>query len=193
MTLATMGLWADSLGRFAANWVGHAPSRQERQAMRALLACDPLSTCPAGVRALPHQGELSKRFLALPDGRIALSGVPDYSPAAVPESSWNRRLAIFWVPRWPQQQWAHFHGDGQVQLIRRGPKQRLLAVQAQGPGRLRILQWAHPHWQVRVRPDQPGAPWGPPLAKGGRDAQGWITVPLGAGRWQVALQHGPGG
>ena len=63
-----------------------------------------------------------------------------------------------------------------MQLISRGPQHRLLAVQAQGQGRLRILQWAHPHWRVRVRPDQPGAPWGPPVAKGGRDAQGWITV-----------------
>ena len=111
MALATMGLWADSLGRFAANWVGHAPSRQERQALRTLLACDPLAACPAGVRALPRQGELSKRFLALSDGRIALSGVPDYSPAGVPEASWNPRLAIFWVPRWPQQQWATFQGE----------------------------------------------------------------------------------
>ena len=193
MALASLGLWADSLGRFAANWVGHAPSRQERQALRTLLACDPLAACPAGVRALPRQGELSKRFLALSDGRIALSGVPDYSPAGVPEASWNPRLAIFWVPRWPQEQWATFQGEGQVQLISRGPQHRLLAVQAQGQGRLRILQWAHPHWQVRVRPDQPGAPWGPPLAKGGRNAQGWITVPLGAGRWQVVLQHGSGG
>ena len=189
---AATGLWTDSLGRFAANWVGHAPSRQERLALRQLLTCDPLVPCPAGVRALPRQGELSKRFLTLPDGRVALSGVPDYSPAGVPPSSWNPRLAIFWVPQWPQRRWAEFQGLGQVQLISHGPQQRLLAVQAQGPGRLRILQWAHPHWRVRVRPDQPGAAWEPPLAEGGRDAQGWISVPLEPGRWQVALDYGPG-
>jgi hypothetical protein len=96
---AAAGLWADGLGRFAANWVGHAPSQQEQQALRQLLACDPLDPCPTGLRALPRQGELSKRFLALPDGRVALSGVPDYSPAGVPEGSWNPRLAIFWVPQ----------------------------------------------------------------------------------------------
>jgi hypothetical protein len=189
---AAAGLWTDSLGRFAANWVGHAPSRQERLALRQLLTCDPLVPCPAGVRALPRQGELSKRFLTLPDGRVALSGVPDYSPAGVPPSSWNPRLAIFWVPQWPQRRWAEFQGVGQVQLISHGPQQRLLGVQAQGPGRLRILQWAHPHWRVRVRPDQPGAAWEPPLAEGGRDAQGWISVPLQPGRWQVALDYGPG-
>lgn len=189
---AAAGLWTDSLGRFAANWVGHAPSRQERLALRQLLTCDPLVPCPAGVRALPRQGELSKRFLTLPDGRVALSGVPDYSPAGVPPSSWNPRLAIFWVPQWPQRRWAEFQGVGQVQLISHGPQQRLLGVQAQGPGRLRILQWAHPHWRVRVRPDQPGAAWEPPLAEGGRDAQGWISVPLEPGRWQVALDYGPG-
>jgi len=188
---AAAGLWTDSLGRFAANWVGHAPSRQEQQALRQLLACDPLAPCPTGLRALPHQGELSKRFLALPDGRVALSGVPDYSPAGVPPSSWNPRLAIFWVPQWPQRSWAQFQGVGQVQLIRRGPQQRLLAVQAQGPGRLRILQWAHPHWQVRVRRAAPGGAWGPPLAEGGRDAQGWISVPLQPGHWQVALEYSP--
>jgi hypothetical protein len=189
---AAAGLWTDSLGRFAANWVGHASSRQERLALRQLLACDPLAPCPTGLRALPHQGELSKRFLALPDGRVALSGVPDYSPAGVPPSSWNPRLAIFWVPQWPQRSWAQFQGVGQVQLIRRGPQQRLLAVQAQGPGRLRILQWAHPHWQVRVRRAAPGGAWAPPLAAGARDAQGWISVPLQPGRWQVALEYRPG-
>jgi hypothetical protein len=83
---AALGLWADGLGRFSANWVGHAPSRQEQRALRTLLACDPLRPCPEGFRALPAEGELSKRFVALPDGRIALSGVPDYSPAAVPEA-----------------------------------------------------------------------------------------------------------
>jgi hypothetical protein len=189
---AAVGLWADGLGRFSANWVGHAPSRQEQQALRQLLACDPLDPCPTGLRALPRQGELSKRFVALPDGRVALSGVPDYSPAGVPEGSWNPRLAIFWVPQWPQLRWAQFQGVGQVQLISRGPQQRLLAVQAQGPGRLRILQWAHPHWQVRVRRAAPGGAWGPPLAGGGRDPQGWISVPLQPGRWQVALDYGPG-
>jgi hypothetical protein len=192
LSAAAAGLWADGLGRFSANWVGHAPSRQEQQALRQLLACDPLDPCPTGLRALPRQGELSKRFVALPDGRVALSGVPDYSPAGVPEGSWNPRLAIFWVPQWPQLRWAQFQGVGQVQLISRGPQQRLLAVQAQGPGRLRILQWAHPHWQVRVRRAAPGGAWGPPLAGGGRDPQGWISVPLQPGRWQVALDYGPG-
>jgi hypothetical protein len=189
-----MGLWGDSLGRFAANWVGHAPSRQEKLAMRRLLSCDPLKPCPEGVQALPTQGELSKRFVALADGRIALSGVPDYSPAGVPERSWNPRLAIFWLPHWPQTAWAGFQGPGKVSLAQSGPQQRTLLVQAQGAGRLRLLQWAHPSWRVQWRTaawaGRPAGSWSAPLPDGGRDGQGWISVPLEAGVWEVALTYG---
>jgi hypothetical protein len=194
MGVAALGMWGDSLGRFAANWVGHASSSQEQRAVRHLLACDPLQPCPEGVQALPTQGELSKRFVALPDGRIALSGVPDYSPAGIPESSWNRRLAIFWLPRWPQNTWAQFLGAGQTSLLHKGPQERFLLVQADQPGRLRILQWAHPRWRVQwraaARGNKPAGPWSAPLAEGGRDAEGWISVPLAAGLWQVALTYG---
>jgi hypothetical protein len=192
--LAALGLWGDSLGRFAANWVGHAPSRTEQRALRHLLACDPLQPCPEGVQALPPQGELSKRFVALPDGRIALSGVPDYSPAGIPEASWNPRLAIFWLPRWPQTAWARYNGAGQATLLQRGPTSRTLLVQAKQAGVLRLMQWAHPRWRVqwRAAPEGPHAPgpWSAPLAQGGRDAEGWISVPLPPGRWQVALSEG---
>ena len=191
---AAMGLWGDSLGRFAANWVGHAPSRQEKLAVRRLLSCDPLKPCPEGVQALPTQGELSKRFVALADGRIALSGVPDYSPAGVPERSWNPRLAIFWLPHWPQAAWAHFQGPGGVILQQNTPQQRTLLVQAEGSGRLRLLQWAHPSWRVQWRTaawaSRPAGSWSAPLPEGGRDAQGWISVPLEAGVWEVALSYG---
>jgi len=191
---AALGLWADGLGRFTANWVGHAPSHQEQQALRTLLACHPLRPCPGGLRALPTQGELSKRFVALPDGRIALSGVPDYSPAAVPDQSWNRRLAIFWLPRWPQAQWAQFQGSGQASLLSSGPRERLVLVEAQASGSLRLMQWAHPRWRVQWRPlrvgGQASGPWSAPLPQGGRDRDGWIRVSLPAGRWEVALSEG---
>ena len=194
MVLAALGLWGDSLGRFAANWVGHAPSRQEQRALRRLLACDPLQPCPDGVQALPAQGELSKRFVALPDGRIGLSGVPDYSPAGIPAASWNPRLAIFWLPQWPQTAWAQFQGAGTVDLLHRGPQERTLLVRAKRPGRLRLMQWAHPHWRVQwraaAREKQPPGPWSAPLIHGGRDAEGWISVPLKPGLWEVALTHG---
>jgi hypothetical protein len=192
--LTAAGLWIDSLGRFAANWVGHAPSPQEQHALRALLSCDPLQACPQGLRALPTHGELSKRFVALSDGRIALTGVPDYSPSDVPARSWNERLAIFWLPAWPQSQWSQFQGDGDVQVISKTPTQRLLLVRANGSGRLRLMQWAHPNWKVQIRPytsnHEPAGPWGQPLVAGGRDSDGWITVPIAPGLWQVALRYG---
>jgi hypothetical protein len=192
--VAALGLWADSLGRFAANWVGHAPSRLEQQAVRRLLACDPLQPCPDGVEALPTQGELSKRFVALADGRIALSGVPDYSPAAIPESSWNPRLAIFWLPQWPQTNWAQFNGAGRVEIQKTSPRQRTLRVEARAAGTLRVLQWAHPSWRVQWRAAageaETAGPWSAPLPEGGRDRQGWISVPLAAGAWQVTLRYG---
>jgi hypothetical protein len=162
--------------------------------VRLLLSCDPLKPCPEGVQALPTQGELSKRFVALADGRIALSGVPDYSPAGVPERSWNPRLAIFWLPHWPQTAWAGFQGPGKVSLAQSGPQQRTLLVQAQGAGRLRLLQWAQPSWRVQWRTaawaGRPAGSWSAPLPDGGRDGQGWISVPLEAGVWEVALTYG---
>jgi hypothetical protein len=120
--------------------------------------------------------------------------VPDYSPASVPERSWNRRLAIFWLPQWPQTAWAQFLGPGKVSLVQNGPQQRTLLVQAKGSGRLRLLQWAHPSWRVQWRaaaqPNRPAGPWSAPLPEGGRDAQGWITAPLPPGVWEVALTYG---
>lgn len=189
--LAAAGLWFDSLNRFRTNVLGHAPSAAERQALRQLLACDPLSPCPQGVAALPAKGELAKRFLALPDGRIALAGVPDYSPAGIPEASWNKRLQTFWLPAWPQNNWAQFSGAGRVQLLRHGPRERRLLVETGEPGRLRLMQWANPAWQVQSRrAGQPNQPWSDPLPAGGRDATGWISVPLPRGQWEVALSYG---
>jgi hypothetical protein len=130
----------------------------------------------------------------LADGRIALSGVPDYSPAGVPERSWNPRLAIFWLPQWPQTPWAQFEGPGRVSLQHSGAQQRTLLVQASEPGRLRLMQWAHPDWRVQWRTAAgaglPAGAWSAPLPEGGRDAQGWISVPLEAGAWEVALTYG---
>jgi hypothetical protein len=167
--------------------VGHAPTPKERQSLRQLLACDPLQACPKGIAALPAHGELAKRFAALPDGRIVLTGVPDYSPAGVPERSWIRRLQTFWIPNWPQTGWAQFRGVGEVELIERSSHRRLLRVEAHSTGILRLMQWASPLWTVRVRP-QHEASWGEPLPVGASDADGWVQVPLQPGLWLVELR-----
>ena len=200
ITLAAV-LWVDSLSRFRENILGHHPSELERRSLNRLLACDPLVPCPAGVNALPPTGELSKRFVALGDGRIALTGVPDYSPAGIPESSWVHRMQTFWVPAWPQQTWVAFLGEGEepgtrpgsADLVDHGPTQRLIRVEAPTPGRLRVMQWAYPAWTVQKR--RVGAiSWGNPLPFSGpnqaRDQEGWISVPLDAGTWEVALTYG---
>ena len=189
--LAAAGLWFDSLNRFRTNVLGHAPSAAERQALRQLLACDPLSPCPQGVAALPATGELAKRFVALTDGRIALAGVPDYSPAGIPEASWNKRLQTFWLPAWPQNNWAQFSGAGRVHLLSHGPRERRVLVEARELGQLRLIQWADPAWRVQWRrAGQPNQPWRDPLPAGGRDREGWISVPLPPGQWEVVLSYG---
>ncbi len=200
ITLAAV-LWVDSLSRFQQNILGHHPSELERRSLNRLLACDPLVPCPDGVAALPPTGELSKRFVALGDGRIALTGVPDYSPAGIPESSWVRRMQTFWVPAWPQQTWVAFKGEGadeetragSAELVAHGPTQRLIRVEAPTPGRLRVMQWAYPAWTVQKR--RIGAiSWETPLPLSGpnqaRDQEGWVSVPLDAGTWEVALTYG---
>ncbi len=187
---AAVGGWLDGLWRFRTNLVGHAPTPQERQSLRQLLACDPLQACPKGIAALPAHGELAKRFAALSDGRIALTGVPDYSPAGVPERSWIRRLQTFWIPNWPQTGWAQFSGVGEVELIERSSHRRQLRVNARSAGRLRLMQWASPLWTVRVRP-QHEASWGEPLPAGASDSDGWVQVPLQPGLWLVELRYEP--
>ena len=185
--LAAAGCWFDGLWRFRSNLWGHAPSASDRMALRSLLRCDPLTPCPEGVAALTKEGELAKRFVALPDGRIALSGVPDYSPAGVPEASWNKRLAIFWLPAWPQNHWAEWSGEGRLRLLERSPRSRVLELNATSSGRLRIMQWATPGWRVQVNQ---GQGWSDPLPAGGRDSEGWISVELPAGRSHVVLSYG---
>ncbi len=200
ITLAAV-LWVDSLSRFRDNILGHHPSELERRSLNRLLACDPLVPCPDGLAALPPTGELSKRFVALGDGRIALTGVPDYSPAGIPERSWVHRMQTFWVPAWPQQTWAAFLGEGpavewgqgSAQLLEHGPTDRLIRVKAPTAGRLRVMQWAYPAWTVQKR-RVGGISWETPLPFSGpnqaRDQDGWISVPLDAGTWEVALTYG---
>ena len=186
-------LWVDSLSRFRTNLVGHNPSPQERQALNRLLTCDPLVPCPDGVNVLPPTGELSKRFVALGDGRIALTGVPDYSPAGIPERSWVRRLQTFWIPAWPQESWASFTGEGMARLMSHGPTHRLVMVEAKTPGRLRLMQWAYPAWTIQIRREGTER-WGLPMAFTGprqaRDQDGWVSVPLEPGVWEVGLTYG---
>jgi hypothetical protein len=187
--LAAVGTWFDSLWRFRTNLIAHAPSSEEIQANRKLLACEPLVPCPTGVGALPNSGELSKRFTATSDGRIALSGVPDYSPAAIPESSWNKRLAIFWLPNWPQRQWSSFSGSGKVEMTLKSPTERRLLVDAKTAGNLRLMQWADPRWRVLVKPANGEGTWKRRPFNATRDRQGWTIIPLPAGTWDVALRY----
>jgi len=193
LALASVALWADSLSRFSANWIGHSPSPQDKIALRILLACPPLEPCQSGVIALPKTGELRKRFVPLADGRIALSGVPDYGSVGNPDCSWNQRMVLFWVPDWPQVKWAEFHGSGFVVARKILPTHRLFHVKARGSGILRIMQWAHPNWSVQWRPANPFGlgfgVWSKPLEYGGGNAQGWIEVPLSKGNWQVQLNY----
>jgi hypothetical protein len=159
-------------------------------ALRQLLACDPLLPCRQGIGALPATGELAKRFAALPDGRIALAGVPDYSPAGIPERSWHKRLQTFWLPAWPQGTWASFSGQGEAQLSQHSPRERTLLARADTAGTLRLMQWAHPAWRVQWRRAGAASAWSAPLADGGRNPDGWVTIPLSEGRWEVALTYG---
>ena len=187
--LTGFGGWFDSLWRFRSNLIGHAPSRKEIQANRKLLACDPLVPCPTGVGALPSAGELSKRFTATTDGRIALAGVPDYSPTAIPESSWNKRLDIFWLPNWPQRKWAYFSGSGIITMTFRSPTERRLLVDAKTAGNVRLMQWSDPQWRVLVKPADGSRAWEQRPFNATRDRQGWIMIPLPEGTWEVALRY----
>ena len=193
VSAASIFLWMDGLTRFAANWTGHAPSSQEKVALRKLFGCDPLSACPDGVSYLPATGELQKRFARLSDGRIALKGVPDYSSSGNPDCSWDKEKVLFWVPKWPQSSWVAFAGPGRVDILQKQPTRRLFYVKAQGDGHLRIMQWAHPNWRVQVRSaDEYGrgiGAWSQPLERGAGDPQGWISVPLIKGDWQVRLDY----
>ncbi len=187
--LVGVGAWFDSLWRFRTNLIGHAPSREEIQANRKLLACDPLVPCPTGVGALPSTGELSKRFKTTSDGRIALSGVPDYSPAEIPESSWNKRLNIFWLPNWPQREWSSFSGSGTVKMTFKSPTERRLLVDAKTAGNLRLMQWSDPRWRVLVKPADGSRAWKRRPLDATRDRQGWIMIRLPEGTWDVALRY----
>ena len=189
-SLGALGGWFDGLWRFRTNLVGHAPRDSERVSLRQLLACDPLLPCTQGMEALPATGELAKRFAALPDGRLALAGVPDYTPAGIPERSWHKRLQTFWLPAWPQTSWASFSGQGQAQLISHAPRERTLLLRADTSGTLRLMQWAHPAWRVQWRRAGSASAWGAPLADGGRDTDGWVAIPLAEGRWEIALTYG---
>ena len=191
-TLAAAGAWFDSLWRFRTNVVGHAPSREEIQANRALLACDPLLACPKGLKALPKTGELRKRFAATSDGRIALSGVPDYSPARIPETSWNKRLAIFWLPNWPQKTWASFSGAGTLEMTFKSPTERHFLVYAKTAGNLRLMQWADQRWKVLVRHAGTAHPWTVSAFEAAQDPEGWTMIHLKTGIWEVALRYGHG-
>jgi hypothetical protein len=118
-------------------------------------------------------------------------------------------MQTFWVPAWPQQTWAAFLGEGTAEetagapaqeplqgsarLVEHGPTQRLIRVEAPTPGRLRLMQWAYPAWTVQKR--RLGTTnWEAPLPFSGpnqaRDPEGWISVPLEAGSWEVALTYG---
>lgn len=187
--LLAVALSLDSLNRFRSNlFSGHlTPPQVER--LNTLLQCPPLDACPAGLAALRDGGDEVQPFIALPDGRIAVTGMRDYSPAGIPDRSWQVRDVIFWQPRWPQTAWARFEGEGSAAVSDRRPQRITVTVNAGGAGRLRLMQWAYPAWRVQSR-RRGEANWSPPLAAGGRDEDGWIAVPLTAGAWEVALTHG---
>ena len=183
-TALTSIAWGDSLLRFRHNLWSHAPTKNEVRAMRKMLKCDPLLPCPEGIKLLPKDGELAKRFVAMEDGRVAMSAFPDYVPKGIPETSWNKRLQVFWVPNWSQNRWLIFNGDGIAKMIKRSPTERTISVDAKGAGELRIMQWASDLWQVEVTKTD-GSTWVVP--DGGRDAEGWISIRLEEGQSMVRL------
>jgi len=88
-----------------------------------------------------------------------------------------------------------WQGIGTARLLSHGPQHRLLEVNAIKPGRLRLMQWAHPRWQVRAlnvedntKPFEADRPT--PVAADARDPQGWISVPLRTGRWRILITYG---
>lgn len=186
--IGAIGCWVDGLWRFRTNIVGHAPSRKEVLALREILKCSPYDRCPKGASILPEEGELAKRFAKMDDGRISLAGVPDYTPAGIPTGSWEKRLAIFWIPKWPQAGWAEFSGEGLTRVVTNKPRNKLIRVNAQSAGVLRVMQWAHPHWRIQRK--KADGTWEEPLPIGGKNGAGWIEVPLEHGVWDVALTYG---
>ena len=184
--LAVTGCWFDGLWRFRSNLFGHAPSRSETLALRKLLRCDPLLSCPAGVKVLPKEGELSKRFAALPDGRIALAGVSDYTPVGVPEKSWYKRQQVFWLPAWPQDGWAELDVQGSAEMVSKSATERILRVEAEMAGRLRVMQWADPKWMVEMGNSQG---WSKQLTASEADEDGWIRIDVPAGESFVRMSY----
>ena len=187
--LLALVLSVDSLNRFRTNLLTDHLTPAQGERLNTLLRCPPLDPCPAGLAALREGSDEVQPFIALGDGRIAITGMRDYSPAGIPDTAWQAREVIFWQPRWPQTAWAHFEGDGRVSLRERRPQRITLTVDAAGAGRLRVMQWAYPAWRVQTR-RQGDVLWSPPLTDGGRDPDGWISVPLQSGPWEVALTYG---
>jgi hypothetical protein len=70
------------------------------------------------------------------------------------------------------------------------PRERTVLVRADTAGTLRLMQWAHPAWRVQWRRAGAASAWSAPLADGGRNPDGWVTIPLSEGRWEVALTYG---
>jgi len=58
---------------------------------------------------------------------------------------------------------------------------------------LRLMQWAYPAWTIQIRREGTER-WAAPMPFTGprqaRDQDGWVSVPLEPGVWEVALTYG---
>lgn len=180
-----MGAWFDGVWKFRNNFWGHASTAVERNAVDILFDCDPLKACPEGIKVLPRSGEVAKRFVALPDGRVALAGIADYSPKDIPGDSWNKRLDIFWIPRWPQDSWVEFIGEGNAELVERSPTKRRIMVDAKNDGMVRIMQWSDERWNIYLEQDGIIER----VKSAGRDRDGWISIKVRPGHSEIIMSY----
>lgn len=124
---------------------------------------------------------------------FGLAGVPLDTPDGFLHLGWAAGWARQMAGGWWWSQWIHLNwaGAGSFTLAIDPPLFRWLLGSPLLLGippdhALRLMQWAHPLWRVQ----RPSPPWSTPLPAGGLDQDGWTSITLPPGRWEVALTYG---